>query len=768
MIILFLASLGLHLFIHHPLLAEQDPVVKAGSQDIPWRIKADNIEVDKNQTALLATGQVSITKGNNTLNSDYAYYNWETREMYLRDNFDAEMDSVLLKAEQAQFDLKTEKGWIKQGNISLRDPQLILRGDKISKTGRQKYAFSNANITACDGDPPVWSIRSAQGNVPLNGYASLWHTKFLIKDYPVFYFPYLILPIKKEQQSGFLLPNLSSSSRDGIGITLPYYYMINSEQDMTLAANIINKRGTRLISEYRLVPDPESKGLFRFDWLKDRITADTETEEYEKFNNDGLIRDNSNRFWLRGKYNGFLGDTQWRTRLDLDMVSDQNYLREFDYGRYGYDSSQNDFLDEFGRDINDKDSILRENTWIIRKMISNNAEFESRVEYNQNSSTFNQNYSNDQDPTIQKFPELSLNVYKNKIQGTPFQWEAENDLTYYWRRSGNKGMKLNAYPSITLPLNCKHVSSILKAGWEEALYYNQDTGKKSAGEKEFITRGTASMHASLFSNMFNTFEIEPNTELLAQKKYSGNAAWTKIKHSIRPQVEYEYQSSEGNDVPEFALQDTRISKNKITYSLTNSFTRKKSTVVPQTEGQQDTGFKVDTEYRNFLLLDLEQSYHIKESHRDHQLSQYPRRRFSDIRARLIYDPASFINLETNTWFSPTIGELTEQENILNLNYRNRLAGYLGFDYQKGLDHYIHRKNQSKLSILRLGGEWDLNNQWTFRIDYSRDLDQSDLLERSLGIDYTHQCWGFDLELTQDSHETNISLNVNLSEIGEHF
>ncbi|MFW6415279.1 MAG: LPS assembly protein LptD, partial [Thermodesulfobacteriota bacterium] len=363
---------------------------------------------------------------------------------------------------------------------------------------------------------------------------------------------------------------------------------------------------------------------------------------------------------------------------------------------------------------------------------------------------------------------LSLNVYKNRLAKTPFLWEAENNLTYYWRRSGNKGIKFNSFPSITLPWNGKYATSILEAGWEETVYYNEAFQQDSSEEKEIIDRGTASLYGSLSTNLFNTFEMDPNIDLSPESENDGNSAWTRIRHSIRPQLEYSYQSSERRDVPEYALQDTRIPANRITYSLTNSFSRKKDKVVPKKESRQNSEFKVKQDYRNFLLLDLEQSFHISESHRDHKLIQYPRRRFSDVRARLIYNPGPFLKLETNTWFSPTIGELTEHENMVNLHYRDRLSGYLGFDYQKELDHYIHRKDQSSLKILRLGGKWDVNEQWRFTVDYSRDLEESKLLKRSLGISYTHQCWSFNLDITQDSHESSVSLDINLSEIGEHL
>ena len=188
--------LQLHLFAYNQAQAVTNVNFRAGSKDVPWKIQAKKITVDRDNKTIIARGRVRISRGNKTLSSDYAHYNWESKQMHLRKDFNAKMDSTLLHGEQAKINLETQKGWIKQGSASLQDPHLIFQGKKITKIGTRKYSFTNASITACKGKTPFWSIRSAQGKIPEKGHASLWHNKFLIKDYPVFYFPYLFLTSK--------------------------------------------------------------------------------------------------------------------------------------------------------------------------------------------------------------------------------------------------------------------------------------------------------------------------------------------------------------------------------------------------------------------------------------------------------------------------------------------------------------------------------------------------------------------------------------------
>ena len=68
---------------------------------------------------------------------------------------------------------------------------------------------------------------------------------------PILYTPYLRLPIGNERLSGFLFPKISSSTRQGTGITVPYYFNLAPNRDATLTPTYFTKRGLHLQGEYR-------------------------------------------------------------------------------------------------------------------------------------------------------------------------------------------------------------------------------------------------------------------------------------------------------------------------------------------------------------------------------------------------------------------------------------------------------------------------------------------------------------------------------------
>ena len=165
-----------------------------------------------------------------------------------------------MKAEEAEFDLNTNTGWLKNGRIFMQDPHMYFEGAVLKKTGQDTYEFREATITVCDGDRPAWSIKSSRGDITVDGYAHLWTPRFQILDQPVLAAPYAVIPVKTKRQSGFLLPEIGTSDRLGITYDQPYYQVIDEEQDVTLYSHLMTSKGLMLGAEYRMVPDTPQQG----------------------------------------------------------------------------------------------------------------------------------------------------------------------------------------------------------------------------------------------------------------------------------------------------------------------------------------------------------------------------------------------------------------------------------------------------------------------------------------------------------------------------
>ena len=724
----------------------------------PWNLQADRLLLQREKKVIQAYGNVILKKGESLFQADYARYNWEEEHVRLRGNIRIKQEKSHARGEEASFHLAKETGWIREGTIFLHDPHLYVSGQNLQKIGPRTYSFQKATLTSCDDKPPDWSLKSSQGKVTLEGYATMWHPRFRIRNTPIFYSPFMLLPAKRKRQSGFLIPGYSTSTRDGQSVTIPYFQVINQEQDLTLYAHSMSKRGTMLGAEYRLTPNLKSKGIFRFDWLSDQKKEESfqDFEDYE--------RPSDERYWLRGRFNGFLMTPEWRTKLDLDLVSDKYYLREFDYGLQGFEQTQETFMDEFGRDIADKDDPVRENVFSINRNWAD-ASLRTRLEYNQNLNYFRDNPG--ENPTLQRLPQIDLDLHRRSLLDSPLEWEAKNQATHFWRRKEDefKGTRLDMHPRIRLPLQSAYGTVTPSLGWRETLYHTQETEENGSQPAKFETRGIWDFSSSASTEIFRIFRLNSTDELEADSTNRGESQWSMIKHTVRPQVSYDYiPEVDQADLPKYDSLDRIGKQNEVTYSLSNLFTLRKDQVVA-TSGANGTRYERDKQYRELLSLKLEQSYDINESRRSDNLESYPRRPFSDIRMKAKLNPFSWISLTDTTWYSPYVDAVTEHQHRLDLS-AGPLSTFFAYDYLRDMEEDIHRSGQDKLSIMRLGATLNPDSNWLLSYDTERNLETSKLIERQAALGYRHQCWNIRVIYTEKPDETRVSFTVGLVPFGE--
>jgi LPS-assembly protein len=743
---------------------------------LPWTLEADQVESLQKDQILEAHGDVLIRQGENSIRSDKATYFRDTGFAHLAGNVRIEWDGDILTGDTADFDLRNSVGWVTDGEIFMVKEHFYIQGKLLEKTCENTYAFKDGRITTCDGPVPAWSLKSSEGEVTTGGYARMWHPRFQVKNKPVVYSPYMIFPVKTERQSGFLIPEPSYSTRLGVGLNVPYYWAINEEQDATFYANMMSKRGVMTGAEYRHFTNLDSKGVWRADWLYDREIAATEEEESAQFRGDGLTRSNRHRYWIRGKHDGFLGDPSWRTKIDLDLVSDQNYLREFKNGYSGYQRTHDQMLADFGRGMNNIDRIIRSNVFELSRNWTRLG-FRGSLQYYQHLAYWTDNRSSKEDPTLQRLPEMNLDFYKTRIGSTPFELEARNQAVYFWREYGTTGARTDFEPKLSLPWVTRFGTLTPSAAWRQTFYVidrHQNSPEEVDASKDFFERGIPEYRVDAFSSLFKIFDLGVQEKIAPTLENVGNRHWSKIKHTFQPEFAYSYiPELDQTGKPYFDRTDRIQKRNRLSYLLLNVLDRRLDQVVqrdvqkiPENDVPEDDAngkeFSIGTskDYLEFFRLRLDQYYDFDEAERDIDLERYPRRPFSDIRAEASINPGKYVTLWNRTWYSPYLNEITEHEHLLEAGYDGLGSAYFGVDFRSEVDD-AWRRNQRKREILRVGGLLHLPRGWTVRADYKTDLNEKEDLEKIFGLGYTHQCYFVELIFSQTPDEDRYEVRFSL-------
>lgn len=752
-----------------------DAPVKAPQQD-EWTFSADRVEGSHTSEYVEAFGNCTLSLGDNQLRADFARYYQSTGWVFLRGDIRAHWGGDFLQAEEAEFDLNTMTGWLKRGKLFMAKPHVYVEADRVARTNGDTYKFTNAKVTACDGEKPAWSVTTEEGDVELDGRVRLYHSAFRIKDVPVFYWPYMSLPGRKARQSGFLMPYMSSSKKLGIQVDLPYYWAISDEADMTVYQNYMSRRGYMQGVEFRHANDSSTKGLWMVDALKDSRRATTEAAEWKDYQDDGLIRPNRSRWWVRSKYNGWLGSPQLQVKLDLDLVSDQNYLRDFQDGPTGFDATRQAFLDTFGRDIGNIDDQTRTSEALLSRSWDRFG-LAGKIRYTEDLRYMNGNGKSSDNTTPQTLPELEAFAFQQGVPGTPVEVSAEAKYDYFRRNKGHSGHRFRATPTVKLPLSAGGFTVIPSVGMDLTSYsltthegYGNQTVVDSGGRDQELnsnaTRDGAHSRTVFtagftgFTEMTRVFSLAESAK--PEPSLAGTSRWTRLRHSIVPRVKYEYVPTiTGQDeFPYFDEYDRITGVNQVTYSLTNVLDRKRETVVLSPGSGSDPQASVASDYLDFLLFRLEQSYDRNEASRKDQLSKYKRRPFSDVMAEFVVRPEDFIDLISRTWFSPYKAGLTQTENSVRVFKQGLGEISVGYDFLAKIDEYTRYRDRT-MSILDLGAKWILSEDFSLAAKYRHDFNGDRDLERTLRLNWAGDCYTLHFQYTQKPNDNRFEVGFDL-------
>ena len=153
------------------------------------------------------------------------------------------------------------------------------------------------------------------------GYGKIKNAALRVRETPFFFIPYFIFPAKNQRQTGFLPPGLGYSSRNGAEIEVPFFWAISDQADATFYERFMSERGFMQGLEARYVAEEDSKGIFLFDVLSDKVES-KDLGDPDQASLSPFARTNQTRYWLRGRMDQAL-PLDVAARFDADYVSDQ-------------------------------------------------------------------------------------------------------------------------------------------------------------------------------------------------------------------------------------------------------------------------------------------------------------------------------------------------------------------------------------------------------------------------------------------------------------
>jgi LPS-assembly protein len=203
-----------------------------------------------------ATGHVMITYQDTIMTGETAEYDRETHEGFVIGPARFSQGQQYLTCSMAKFNTEDHTATFYDATGYL-DRQFMISGRTISKTGKDTYRVEGMSITACKQKRPKWTFDASSANVTLNETFNLHKMVFRIKGVPVFYFPYIILPMeKRSRSSGFVPFHTGTSTSKGRVFSEGYYQTLGPSADLMVYEDYFTLRGLALGGLFRIRPNP--------------------------------------------------------------------------------------------------------------------------------------------------------------------------------------------------------------------------------------------------------------------------------------------------------------------------------------------------------------------------------------------------------------------------------------------------------------------------------------------------------------------------------
>ncbi|EHO8674382.1 LPS assembly protein LptD [Salmonella enterica] len=401
------------------------PLVKGDTNDLPVTINADNAKGNYPDDAVF-TGNVDIMQGNSRLQADEVQLHQKqaegqpepVRTVDALGNVHYDDNQVILKGPKGWANLNTKDTNVWEGDYQMVGRQGRGKADLMKQRGENRYTIlENGSFTSCLPGSDTWSVVGSEViHDREEQVAEIWNARFKVGPVPIFYSPYLQLPVGDKRRSGFLIPNAKYTTKNYFEFYLPYYWNIAPNMDATITPHYMHRRGNIMWeNEFRYLTQAGA-GLMELDYLpSDKVYEDDHPKEGDK-----------HRWLFYWQHSGVM-DQVWRFNVDYTKVSDSSYFNDFD-SKYG--SSTDGYATQ-------KFSV----GYAVQNFDATVSTKQFQVFNDQNTSSYSAE------------PQLDVNYYHNDLG--PFDTRIYGQAVYFVNTKDNmpEATRVHLEPTINLPLS---------------------------------------------------------------------------------------------------------------------------------------------------------------------------------------------------------------------------------------------------------------------------------------------------------------------------
>ncbi|MDH5925655.1 LPS assembly protein LptD [Vibrio lentus] len=696
---------------------------------LPAHVESDRLEAINGDKAIYS-GDVRVTQGNKTILADNVTLHQQENIVVAEGNVNFSDGQIKSVSDRATNNLTTDEMTLENTDYEfLCEPG---RGDAvyIAKTGKAVYEIEDGSITSCPIGDNAWRLRASSISVDQDEeQATFYNPRFEIQSVPVFYLPYLTVPVGDTRKTGFLYPTVSYGSSDGFEAEVPVYWNLAPNYDLETTFKYMQERGTQLNSKFRYLSDFGS-GSIESEYLPD----------------DQKYSEKGDRWGAQLQHSGIFQQS-WLFEVDYSKVSDIDYFTDLSSGIGNR---------EDGQLLQEGKATYRSQNWDASVLVR---DFQVLTTSN--------------NLPYRLMPQLEYNYYAPEVMDY-LDFDVISHISIFDTDASGKpsANRVHVEPGITIPVGNTWGTWTTEARLL-GTYYQQDL--------DGVDTGAGSDYEGLeesVSRVIPEFRSHAGIVLERDTTIVGNYTQT-----LEPQVQYLYVPEE--DQSDIGLYDTTLLQTDY-YGL---FRSRKYSGVDRIASANQISYGAssrffDDEYKERLNISFGQIFYIDKDTKqtlDNDDSD-KKTNYSSwaIEMDFNYDDYLFYHGGVQYDIDTTAMQLANS----TLEYRFA-GGYIQTNYRYVTEEYINETvdfdvssiTRDGISQAGLLGAYQISPKWNTSAQYFYDLTTQEDLEWLARLNYKSDCWyiGFTYSNrltnnisdpnTTPEYENNFSVNFGIVGFG---
>lgn len=310
------------LFLSHSVSA-------AEGRESPVDLQADKLIHDDGGQIVTASGDVVLIQDGKTVKADEIVYNLMQDTVVATGHVEfTDVNGDKHYADRAEFNNALKDGFVEGLKTFLVDGSRF-KASNGRHVGGNSTIMKDAFYTPCESckdnpdEAPLWQIRASEvEHDKENKVIRYRNARFEVKGVPIAYLPYFAHPDGSvKRKSGFLTPSAGFKSDLGAFVQSSYYWNIAPNKDLTTGLMVMTDAA------------PMAMAQWRQRWAKASLIVDgsvTYSKRTERDSGQNVERDREFRGNLSVDGVWDIND-KWRSGLKIDVASDDQYLRQYDF-----------------------------------------------------------------------------------------------------------------------------------------------------------------------------------------------------------------------------------------------------------------------------------------------------------------------------------------------------------------------------------------------------------------------------------------------------